>query len=259
MTIRLALFDVDGTLKHEAAWIPGAVDLVTTVADAGIPVALCSGRALASLYQLAEELPGVAHLSGVGGTIVQTRQGDGWRTLAEQYLPPEVVRPLLAELAASGVEVWGYTPDRWLVADRTPMVAWETDATGVVAEVADLAAVPDLVKFVAVPASDAERDACHELAARYPVGVVGSHPRLIDIAPLDAVARKGGDVLVSHLGLDWSQVMAAGDGANDVGLLSAAGLAFLMPPLTLDRLAPGPGERHVCDGPLDAVAILRAR
>ena len=259
MTIRLAMFDVDGTLKHEAHWFPGALELVGTLADAGVHIALCSGRAAGALQRLADELPGVTHLSGAGGTLVQAREGAGWRTLAEIYLPSASVPAIVAEAAVLGVELWAYTPTRWVVAEVSDAVRWDAAATGARPEVGELGTLPDVVKFVAVPQSDADRAACAALAGRHPVGVVGSHPRLIDIAPLAAVAHKGGDVLVEALGLEWADVFAAGDGANDVGMLSAAGLACLMPPLATHMLLDGPGVRFACADLAEVLAHVSVR
>lgn len=258
MTISLALFDVDGTLKHEASWLPGALDLLAAVADAGVPIALCSGRVADALHLIAEEVRGVAYLSGAGGTVVQERRAGGWHTLAETYLPPEVVVPIVEEAADAGIELWTYTPTRWVATRLTDRTAWETAATGVEPELGDPTTLDDVVKFVAVPRSDADRVALFALGERYPVGVVGSHPELIDVAPLSAVAWKGGDKLVEHLGLAWARVCAVGDGSNDLGMLGAAGLAFLMPPRRVGELAVGPGERFECSDLFEVLDHLRA-
>lgn len=259
MTIRLALFDVDGTLKHGSAWLPGALDLVRAVADAGVPVAVCSGRTAEALHLLADELGFVDLLAGNGGATVQVREGRGWRTIAQHHLDPDAVPGIVADLAAAGVEVWAYTPTRWLAAADTPNVAWEREATGTSPDIVDYATLTDIVKFVAVPASDADRAACLALADRYGVGVARSHPQLMDIAPLPALARKGADALVDHLGLAWDDVMAIGDSTNDVGMLSAVGLALVLPILTPDRLAPGAGERIAVADAVEALAVLRPR
>lgn len=259
MTIRFAMFDVDGTLKHEAAWLPGARELVAAVADAGVPVALCSGRSAEALYLLADDLPGVDFVSAAGGTVVQTRDCGGWRTLGERYLPSAIVPAIVADAAAAGLELWAYTPTRWVVPHLSREVVREMAATDTSPVVADLATQPGIVKFVAAPVSDADRAACYAFADRYPVGVVGSHPRLMDIAPLEAVAFKGGDTLVAHLGISWQEVVAVGDGTNDLGMLSAAGLACLMPPRLVTELAPGPGERYACADLVEVLGHVRGR
>ena len=57
MDFRLAMLDIDGTLRHKGDWFPGAVDLVHHLASSGLDVALCSGRTTGSMFTLAAELP----------------------------------------------------------------------------------------------------------------------------------------------------------------------------------------------------------
>ena len=64
--------------------------------------------------------------------------------------------------------------------------------------------------------------------------------------------------LIERLGLGWDQVIAVGDSENDRGMLSQAGCAVVISPMTLEALAaarPGQIRRPAADtaGALAAV------
>lgn len=244
MTIKLALLDVDGTLKNDQEWAPGALELLKRLGEAGVPISLSSGRTPFSLREMVQDIPEVTFLAGSGGGVLQERTPEGWHTLGGHRISPYTVHPIIAETRDAGVELWIFTQDQWLVEAETETVKWDADITGSKYTVVNFDDITDeVVKMAIIPTDDEERDYAYSLVAHEGVAVVQSHPKIIDIVPDNAMRYKGGDSIIGHLGIMWRDVLAVGDGENDLGMLGAAYKTFLMPPLTLDRLPEEARER----------------
>lgn len=235
-----ALIDVDGTLRGPDDFKPGALDLLTWLSDAGVPVALCSGRTVQSLEATASELPMVGYVAGGSGAVVRRRSADGWVTIGARHLTDAQVRGVLEVARASDMEAWIYTADDWFVEDAaTAMVVQDFRITGArpsVARLDDVAGVIKMLVFATNPAQDA---AVAGLRSDPRFTIVSSYPGYVDIVHADSSATKGGDFVLGDLGASWSDAVAIGDGENDLGMLSRAGVALCMPPLVAADLAPG--------------------
>ena len=95
-----------------------------------------------------------------------------------------------------------------------------------------------------VPHDEAQRALAYELPIPG-VEVARAHPRILDLVPTSALRFKGAEAIVADLGVDWADVWAAGDGQNDLGMLGATGVSFLMPPLRVGDLSPAGRARGV--------------
>lgn len=257
----LAMLDVDGTLRGEADWMPGALDLLARLGASGTPIALCSGRPVDSLTKTAADHPEIGYLAPGSGSMALRRDGDTWVPFAHRYLPPVAVNWTVNRAAEIGMEVWAYTDTTWLVAEITPRVKKDVLMTGAEPVVAELGRRFDVIKLL-IFATRPEHDALvAQVRGITGFAVVSSYPGYLDIVHADSAATKGGDFLTHELGLTWADVVAAGDGENDLGMLAKAGVACCMPPLTQDALAPlQPGQlRRDCPGGLpDVIDLLES-
>ena len=245
----LALFDLDGTLLHETEWLPGARTVLDLLTAAGVPIAFCSGRTLASLKVLVEDLPEIGHLAGNGGTLIEARGPQGWRPLASHGLDADTVAATLGWTQSRGLETWMFTRTEWIVSQESETVVWDASVTGSRYRVGGLDEVTDVVKMAVVPHDDAQRALAYELPISG-VEVARAHPRILDLVPTSALRFKGAEAIVADLGVAWADVWAAGDGQNDLGMLGATGVSFLMPPLRVADLSPegrGAGVRVEAD------------
>lgn len=245
---RLAMVDVDGTLRSREGWLAGAVELLEALADAGLTVAVCSGRPVHSLEDLVADLPMVSHLAGAGGSVVERRMFDRtWTTLLERHLPASTVQQATESCARLDLEVWAYTGAEWLVTGMTPMVEREVRILGGSRPtvVDTLTGRDDILKLLALPARDDQPMGLAAALDGLDVALVASSPEYLDVVPAAAQCTKGGDALVADLGIDWSQVVAIGDGPNDVGMIGLAGLGICLPHLTADAVrAANPDAQH---------------
>lgn len=275
MTFRLAMLDLDGTLLHVGDLKPGATDILERLDAAGVVVALCSGRSLEAMHLTAADLPQVSFLAAGGGSIVQARDDDGWRTIGERFLTIAQVSRVAEVTAHHGMELWAYTSSQWLIPARSQRTDFEERFTGVTPVVAPLVGRSDVAKLLTFADSPAHERVLETLGEAEGVSVVSSFegadaagvpglegiPAYFDVIPEASAQTKGGDVLIEALGIGWSDVLAMGDGPNDLGMLSRAGTALLMPPRTVAELdAPRPGQdRRALRGLHDALALLGDR
>lgn len=257
---RLAMVDVDGTLRSPEGWLAGAVELLQALDDAGMSVALCSGRPVHSLEELVADLPMVRHLAGAGGSVVERRTADGgWATLLERHLPASDVQRALDACQRLDLEVWAYTGTQWLVTEVTPRVEREVAILGGSQPTAvdTFTGRDDLLKLLTLPTRDDQPEALASALDEADVAIVASSDGYLDVVPAASQLTKGGDALVHDLGIDWSAVVAIGDGPNDVGMVGLAGLGICLPRLTADAVhAANPRTQHRVEEATDRFEII---
>lgn len=252
--LALAMLDVDGTLRDEEGWKPRAGTLIDALYDAGLTVALCSGRNTESLQGLAVDHPQIGYVAAGSGTTVLARDGDGWRSLGARFIAPDTVDWVCDQVEAVGMELWAYTDTAWVVESVNERVTAESHMVGAHATVGAIRGRDTIVKLMAFPLCKAHRATLETIDAQRDLGVVQSYPGYFDIVRAEATATKGGDLLVADLGIGWSRVVAMGDGENDLGMLSKAGVAMAMAPLRTALLDPQTeGQRRFDCPDLDAV------
>lgn len=244
VTYQVALLDVDGTLRHKDRWNAGALELIDDLHSAGIRVALCSGRTTGSMVDLVREVPHVDYLASSSGATALRRSADGWEVLGHRPLPVEAVAGALESARARGFEVWAFTDREWLIAEETDWALTEASYIGDTPRVADLAAHAGRIGKVLYLLQDPTHAEVVKGFSQWPgTEIVKSGEHYIDLVSTQAHTAKGGDLILEALGVDWDRVIAIGDGENDRGMLSLAGLAVCVTPMTADDLDPDDGTR----------------
>lgn len=264
MDLRLAMLDIDGTLRHKGDWFPGAVELVQLLAQSGLEVALCSGRTTGSMFTLAAELPEVTWITSNSGATALRKEADGWKLMAHRALPVETVQAGVKLGDELGVEIWAHTAHDWLIREETPLALGERKFVGDGFHVEDFTTRDDIGKLLFRPETDEQMAEIRKLAALPGAAVVASGATTnfgyADLLPEQAPIAKGGDLLVEALGIEWSQVVSAGDGENDMGMLGHAQMAVAMPPLKVDSLArAGDQVRLQARTTMEALQLIKER
>ncbi len=259
MAISLAMLDVDGTLRSREQWLPGARELVADLVERQVKVALCSGRSVGSLQSLAADLGVVSYLCAGSGCVALKLDGDDWALLGERTLAPELVDFAVAYAQEHGIEVWLFGAHGWYVADRGPEVLRDETEVGDIAIVTKLFGRSDIGKVLFLDRHAEHVDAIRNFPIPEHMVIVSSGHAYHDLIHQETTKDKGGGFLLRDLGIGWDQVMAMGDGENDLGMLTQAGAAMAIKPLTLAELpAPSSGQtRLTIDGISEARAWVR--
>lgn len=225
-TIKVIFFDVDGTLlSFDTHRVPqSAVEALWQVHRSGIRIIIATGRAHTDLHAIAD-LPydGVAAFNGAecvlrDGTPIARKSIGMDDFLSIQALANEYNFPLALE-TDKGVLVDAVNPDvvklAELVAHPVPKVA-DLEKEFRKGEYCQLCIYCD---------EAAEKKIMPQLpglsASRW-------NPLFADINVAGVDKSVGVKTFCTHYGLDVSQVMAFGDGGNDIPMLRAAGTGIAM-------------------------------
>ncbi|MDN5745981.1 MAG: Cof-type HAD-IIB family hydrolase [Nocardioidaceae bacterium] len=238
MTPKLVALDIDGTLLR---WVTGrgssheevttAVhDAVQRVLDAGAHVVLSSGRSAANMTTVADHLD----LHGHGERLwIVAANG----AVVLRYPPAEVVHEVTFDARDAVAAVLAERPDAIVaVEDRgvgyqvsRPFPEGELGGTMTVAAGEDLVAHPVCRVILRDPRSSA--DEFVDLAAR--LGLHGTDyivgwTAWMDLAPAGVSKASGLEYVAGRLGVERADVLAIGDGRNDIEMLQWAGRGVAM-------------------------------
>ena len=236
---RLIALDIDGTLL---SWIegqgttyeevPDAVrDAVRRAHDAGADIVLASGRSPHGMVLIADLLD----LPGVDDDPLWVVASNG--AVVFRYPPLEVVheetfdaRPAVEAILREHPTVLVAVEERGIgYRVNRPFPAGELSGDMVITEVADL--VADKVSRVIIRDPDSTAEDFLELARR--LGLHGTDyvvgwTAWLDLAPVGVSKASGLAHVADQLGVDAADVLAIGDGRNDIEMLRWAGRGVAM-------------------------------
>ncbi len=240
---RLIALDIDGTLL---SWIegqgttyeevPAAVrDAVRRAHDAGAHVVLASGRSPHGMVAVADllDLPGMN--PGDDGDPLWVVASNG--AVVFRYPPLEVVheetfdaRPAVEAILREHPSVLVAVEERGVgYRVNRPFPVGELSGDMVITEVADL--VADRVSRVIIRDPESTAEDFLDLARR--LGLHGTDyvvgwTAWLDLAPVGVSKASGLAHVAAELGIDAADVLAIGDGRNDIEMLRWAGRGVAM-------------------------------
>jgi HAD superfamily hydrolase (TIGR01484 family) len=236
---RLVALDIDGTLLK---WVEGVGTTAMEVSpavyaavhralDAGAHVVLASGRSPYGMTRVADLLdlhPGLGERLWVvasNGAVVF------------RYPPLEVVHETTFDAAPAVAAVLEQRPNALVAVEERgvgyrvnrPFPDGELQGESIVADVADLVAVPVSRVIIREPEATAE----DFVALARSLGLHGTDyvvgwTAWLDLAPQGVSKASGLEYVAAELGLAAADVLAIGDGRNDIEMLRWAGRGVAM-------------------------------
>ena len=253
---RIVALDIDGTLLK---WVEGTgqnyeviapvlYDAVQAAVDAGAHIVLASGRSPHGMTNVADLLD--LHGAGNGAEDRADRGAGGARGVAEQlwvvssngavvfrYPPLEVVHEETFDAAPAVAAILEQHPSALVAVEERgfgyrvnrPFPDGELTGEFIIADVADLVAVP--VSRVIIRDPEATADDFVALGER--LGLQGTDyvvgwTAWLDLAPVGVSKASGLEYVARELGVDQADVLAIGDGRNDIEMLQWAGRGVAM-------------------------------
>ena len=236
MDYKIIVLDLDGTLTNRDKIItPRTKEALMNAQEAGNVVVLASGRPTAGVEPLAREL----ELSRFGSYILSYNGGEiiNWETqemVYENVLPNEVV-PVLYECARThqlsiltydGAEIiTENSQDPYVLKEAflNKMAVRETNdfLTDITLPVAKCLIVGDADKLIPL-----EAELCLRLQGR--INVFRSEPYFLELVPQGIDKALSLAVLLKEIGVAREEVIAIGDGYNDLSMIRFAGLGIAM-------------------------------
>ena len=236
MKYKLIVLDLDGTLTNSKKVItPRNREILIRVQEQGVRLVLASGRPTYGIVPLANELRmnefGGFILSYNGGEIINRETQE---MLYENVLPNDVV-PVLYECARShqlsiltydGAEiVTENSQDPYVQKEAflNKMAVRETNdfLTDITLPVAKCLIVGDADKLIPL-----EAELCLRLQGR--INVFRSEPYFLELVPQGIDKALSLAVLLKEIGVERKEMIAIGDGYNDLSMIKFAGLGIAM-------------------------------
>jgi Cof subfamily protein (haloacid dehalogenase superfamily) len=223
----VVVVDVDGTLLTSAHEVrPATAAALRRVRDRGVAVLLASSRGPGAMRPVvaAAGLAG-ADFVATQGALTGRLDADGALTVLDRRpAPVAAAHRVVAAATGAGLAVGWYAADRWLVSHVDATIEREARVVHDVPAVADLLAEREGPDKLLVIAPD-DPQVVRRLALGVPDELVAqiSNPTYLEVTGRDvdkaaAVAR-----WCAHRGVGAAEVVAIGDGPNDLGLFAFAG------------------------------------
>ena len=225
--IRLVAIDVDGTLLNSRHEVTGATAAaIDRVRGAGVEVVLTTSRPPRPLWPILEGLALVepAVFIASQGALTGSYSAAGELRIRDRLpMPVELAQQVAASGRAAGMSVNWFAAERWLVERLDDLISEESAIVGCAPEVAVLSAErygPDKILLLARAADIAD-------AVAIPEGLVAlaSTPTHLEVTRADVDKGDALRRLCATRELTSDEVVAIGDGRNDLGMLGFAGVA----------------------------------
>lgn len=231
---KLVALDMDGTVLNDAGEISEVNrKWLTEAMRNDVAVVFATGRGMVRIQPYMEEL-------GMDGPVITTNGGEVWQRPGSLYsrrvLDAAVMKRICKFALEEDLHYWAYASeglfkrDSWIPEDQIDQMKW--------------------LKFgIRVKDQEHASRIRQQLASWEEIEITSSHPCQIEINARHVNKGAGVREVCSMLGIRMSQVVAIGDGDNDISMITSAGLGVAMGNATdevkryADLIAP-PNEEH---------------
>jgi Cof subfamily protein (haloacid dehalogenase superfamily) len=232
--LKLVAIDVDGTLLTSAHEITDAtIDAVAAVRASGAEVVLASSRGARMMTDILRQLRlcKPAEFVAAQGALTASVTSDGrLRVIHEDAIPLGVAHELVALAEGAGFITHWFRGLDWFVPRIDDSVRREAAVVRSTAEVCDLFAVTAPPEKLMIVASPARMAALEVIAANLPRGLVAQTSGAGYLEITASGVDKGSAIkrMCAVRGIAAADVVAIGDGRNDLGLFRFAGVSIAM-------------------------------
>lgn len=236
-SIKAIVLDLDGTLTNDAKEItPRTHDTLMRAQQKGLRVILASGRPTYGISAIADELEigkyGGFALAFNGGKIIEW--GAEPRIIAERILDPALVEPLHAAAKEAGCEILTYqgegiaatnTRNKYVLHEafinKMPVVQYEDFVRQVQHPINKCLIVGDPQRLIPLE---------HRLAKSFEgqLSVYRSAAFFLECMPQGIDKAASLQVLAEKMGISREEMIAVGDGYNDLSMIRFAGMGVAM-------------------------------
>ncbi len=236
MKYKAIVMDIDGTLYNsEKAITPSTKKALFKARERGVTIAVATGRPLHGVRDVARELrlreKGGYIISYNGGKIVDAKKNE---IISETFLAAEYVSRIEALAEKYNAPLVVHTPDALLTGDiddkfinlearlnKMPLVKFTRHFAD-----SGYKFFKCIITGEADRASRLEKIFADEFKGE--LSVYRSEPYFLEILPLGIDKAGAISALSSHLGISDGEIIACGDGFNDISMIEAAGLGVAM-------------------------------
>lgn len=236
MEYKILVLDLDGTLTNGRKEITQHTkEILFEAQEQGLRVVLASGRPTYGIVPLANEL----RIGDYGGYILSFNGGQiiDWSTkkvIYENVLEPDVYPYLYSCAKENGFEILSYKDELIISEDAdNPYIKHESFLNKM--ESSNVEHFLDVINFpvpkcliVGEPQPLEQLEYKMRDALNGRMNVFRSEPFFLELVPNGIDKACSLKVLLKHLGLSHKEMIAIGDGFNDVSMIKYAGLGVAM-------------------------------
>ncbi|MDN4472420.1 HAD-IIB family hydrolase [Demequina zhanjiangensis] len=259
---RKAIFlDIDGTYAHRGTVPEAHKEAVRAARAAGNLVFLCTGRPQSLIFEQMTEAGFDGIVAAAGGHV---RIGE--ETLLDLRFPEDLAARTIAALDAHDAVYWLETPEATYarqptldrVDDHLPAHMKQHDTNGraraqvlehltILSDLSDVRVGKITIMHADVPLTEIAAEVGPDLAS-ISSSIPGMGDRAGELYMADVHKATGIAAVIAHLGMTREDVLAFGDGPNDIEMLDFAGIGVAIegsaPELlaVADRTCAGPEE-----------------
>lgn len=236
MAYEVLVLDIDGTLTNSKKEItPKTLEAIIQAQEEGIKVVIASGRPTPGITKIAKTVKldeyGGYVLSFNGGKIINFKTGE---VIYNETLPKGMIPSIYEEAVENQVGIISYEGDDAIAGNGIDEYnELEARINGIgLREVEDF---PNYVRFpvnkcllTGKPEHMAEVE--QKMKDRFGnfLNIYRSEPFFVEVMPQNIDKAYSLGKLLKHLGLERSQMIACGDGFNDLSMIKYAGLGVAM-------------------------------
>ncbi|MFC1920749.1 Cof-type HAD-IIB family hydrolase [Chloroflexota bacterium] len=235
---KLLVVDIDGTLLDKEGNISETdIKALSQARDAGLLVSLSTGRVVQASIRFIDQMKLDGYHMFFDGALVYNPEKE-----EEVYVEPisrELIRQMIDYSRRLELDIDLYSITRFFAERET----WATDIrrdffkiNPTIVDFKDIWQTERMIKGTVVASSGEDKAKADDFVRHFKDELNFSRtgtPAYPGIDFTNVIAKgvskgKALEALVSFLGIDLAEVMAVGDGANDISLLSTAGLGVAM-------------------------------
>ncbi|KAF8033948.1 hypothetical protein BT93_C0283 [Corymbia citriodora subsp. variegata] len=233
--------DMDGTLLNSESRISSTnAKALKEALSRGVKVVIATGKARPAVINILKMVD-LAGKDGVisqftpgvflQGLLVYGRQG---REIYRRNLDPDVCREAFIYSREHGIPLVAFCDDRCLTLFEHPLVdsvhtVYHEPKAEIMHSIEDLLAVADIQKMIFLDTAEGVATNLRPYwseATGARANVVQAVPDMLEIVPPGTSKGSGVRMLLDHLGVAPKEVMAIGDGENDIEMLQLASLGI---------------------------------
>ena len=228
---KIIALDIDGTLKGDSSSIsPYMMQILEECSNRGALVSVATGRSLKSAMIFLRQAPMIETVVSFQGALVSFDKGE--KNVWETFLSPDQVSLSVRLLAQSDVEIVGYAGDDVYVEEMSDWAEAYGERNGVKIFLVDsLEEIGrDLYRVLGVGDPEVVAELESDLKSKYSTEVYATRslPHFCEILSIDAGKDKALAWLCSQTDVMVEEVIAFGNGFNDVEMLKWAGRGVAM-------------------------------